>query len=98
MTSHPDLVANVGTNPGEIPGNGIDDDQNGFVDDISGWDFVGNDNSPSDANGHGTHVAGTIACLSNNTVGVAGVTWTCRLMPVRVLARIVNINDSPFAV
>jgi hypothetical protein len=56
-------------------------------------DFMGVDNDPQDEVGHGTHVAGTIACLSNNNSGVAGVTWNCRLMPVRVLARIVNINN-----
>jgi subtilisin family serine protease len=57
-------------------------------------DFVGVDADPQDEVGHGTHVAGTIACLSNNATGVAGVTWSCHLMPVRVLARIVNVNDS----
>jgi serine protease len=56
-------------------------------------DFQGRDNIPQDEVGHGTHVAGTIACLSNNGVGVAGVTWSCRLMPVKVLTRIVNINN-----
>ncbi len=57
-------------------------------------DFAGRDNDPQDEVGHGTHVAGTIACMTNNGVGVAGVTWTSRLMPVRVLARIVNLNDA----
>lgn len=57
-------------------------------------DFAGRDNNPQDEVGHGTHVAGTIACSSNNGTGVAGVTWGCRLMPVRVLARIVNINNA----
>src|SRR5262245_16827224 len=56
-------------------------------------DFQGRDNNPQDEVGHGTHVAGTIACLSNNANGVAGVTWNCRLLPVRVLARIVNIGN-----
>jgi subtilisin family serine protease len=56
-------------------------------------DFQGRDNVPQDEVGHGSHVAGTIACLSNNAFGVAGVTWNCRVMPVRVLARIVNIAN-----
>ena len=56
-------------------------------------DFQGRDNVPQDEVGHGTHVAGTIACLSNNGVGVAGVTWACRLMPIKVLTRIVNVNN-----
>jgi subtilisin family serine protease len=57
-------------------------------------DFQGRDNVPQDEVGHGTHVAGTIACLSNNGAGVAGVTWACRLMPVKVLTRIVNVNNA----
>jgi subtilisin family serine protease len=57
-------------------------------------DFQGRDNIPQDEVGHGTHVAGTVACLSNNGVGVAGVTWSCRLMPVKVLTRIVNVNNA----
>lgn len=56
-------------------------------------DFAGRDNDPQDEVGHGTHVAGTVACVSNNASGVAGVTWSCRLMPVKVLTRIVNLNN-----
>ena len=73
--SHPDLAANIWRNPGEIPGNGIDDDRNGFIDDVSGWDFVSNDNTPQDGDGHGTHVAGTIGAVGNNGRGVVGVNW-----------------------
>jgi subtilisin family serine protease len=74
--AHPDLAANMFTNPGESGGgketNGIDDDGNGKIDDFRGWDFVNNDNNPADDTGHGSHVAGTIAARSNNSLGVAG--------------------------
>ena len=83
--THPDLAANIWTNPGEIPGNGIDDEGNGYIDDVHGWDFVDNDNTPQDGAGHGTHVAGTIGAVGNNSVGVAGVNWQVSLMPVRFL-------------
>jgi subtilisin family serine protease len=84
-----DLAPNIWTNPGESGGgretNGVDDDGDGFVDDVHGWDFVSGDARPQDGNGHGTHVAGTIAARGNNGVGVAGVSWTTSLMPLRVL-------------
>lgn len=82
---HPDLADNMWRNPGEIPGNGIDDDRNGFVDDVYGWDFFSNDNDPMDGDGHGTHVAGTIAARGDNNVGVAGVNWQARIMALRFL-------------
>ncbi|HZE89382.1 MAG TPA: S8 family serine peptidase, partial [Verrucomicrobiae bacterium] len=63
---HPDLQANIWTNPGEIPGNGVDDDGNGFIDDVHGWDFANDDNDPTDDNGHGTHVSGTIGAIGDN--------------------------------
>ena len=81
--NHPDLAANIWSNPGEIAGNGIDDDRNGRIDDVRGWDFVDSDNSPRDLTGHGTHVAGTIGARGNNGEGVAGVNWNSSLMPVR---------------
>ena len=83
--NHPDLDSNIWTNPGEIAGNGIDDDGNGYIDDIHGYDFWSNDADPMDENGHGTHVAGTICAESNNGVGVAGVAWQCKIMALRFL-------------
>ncbi len=83
--NHEDIVGNVWTNPGEIPGNGIDDDNNGYIDDVRGWDFVNGDNDPFDDNDHGTHVSGTIAAVGNNGIGVAGVNWSARIMPLKFL-------------
>ncbi len=83
--THPDLAANIWTNAGEIPGNGIDDDQNGWIDDIHGWDAVNQDGDPMDDNSHGTHCAGTIGGVGNNGLGVAGVNWTVRLMALKFL-------------
>jgi subtilisin family serine protease len=88
--NHPDLAANIWTNPGEIAGNGIDDDGNGYVDDVRGWDFVNRDAGPMDDNSHGTHVAGTIGAVGNNQVGVSGVAWDVSIMPLKVLDRYGN--------
>ncbi|WP_386780359.1 S8 family serine peptidase [Luteolibacter ambystomatis] len=84
--SHPELQGNLWTNTGEIPNNGIDDDHNGYIDDVNGWDFANNDALPADGHGHGTHVAGTIAARGNNAAGVSGVCWSARIMPVKFLA------------
>lgn len=83
--NHPDLAANIWTNNREIAGNGIDDDGNGYRDDVRGWNFVANNNNPMDDNGHGTHVAGTIGAVGNNGIGVAGVAWNVKLMPLKFL-------------
>lgn len=82
--THPDLAANVWTNPGETAGNGIDDDRNGFVDDVHGWNFIDNNADVSDGYGHGTHVAGIIGAVGNNGIGVSGVAWQVSLMVLRV--------------
>ena len=82
---HPDLAGNIWINTAEIAGNGIDDDGNGFVDDVRGWDFVAGDNDPMDDNGHGTHVAGTVGAVGNNGRGVTGVAWKVRLLPLKFL-------------
>ncbi len=85
--THPDLDGNIWRNPGEIAGNGIDDDRNGYIDDIRGWDFVAGDNIPIDLSldGHGTHIAGAIAAERNN-FGITGIAYNAKIMPVRVLS------------
>lgn len=86
--THEDLAANMWTNPGEIYGNGIDDDGNGFVDDYYGYDFRYNDPDPNDdtsgVGSHGTHVAGIIGAVGNNGVGIVGVNWNVRIMAVKI--------------
>ena len=82
--THSDLDANIWRNTREIAGNGIDDDGNGFVDDVRGWNFANGNNNPMDVNGHGTHVAGTIAA-ENNGAGMTGVAYNAQIMPVKVL-------------
>jgi hypothetical protein len=83
--NHPDLAANTWINPGEIAGDGLDNDGNGRIDDVYGWDFYANDNNPMDENDHGTHCSGTIGGVGNNGVGVAGVNWRCKLAALRFL-------------
>jgi subtilisin family serine protease/DNA-binding beta-propeller fold protein YncE len=83
--SHPDLRDNLYVNPGEIPGNGVDDDGNGLVDDVSGWDFANGDNDPFDDLFHGTHVSGIIGAVADNGLGVAGMAWRVRILPCKFL-------------
>ncbi|MBS1518740.1 MAG: S8 family serine peptidase [Bacteroidetes bacterium] len=77
---HPDLRDRMWINGGEIPNNGIDDDYNGYVDDIKGWDFAYDDKKPEDGFGHGTNIATVIGASTNNQIGFAGVDQKCRLM------------------
>jgi subtilisin family serine protease len=89
MMPHDDFGVNVWTNPGEVAGNGVDDDGNGYVDDVRGWDFDGNDNTTYDGtqDDHATHVAGTIGAVGGNGFGVAGVNWNVTMIPAKFLGR-----------
>jgi len=82
---HEDLAANIWTNQGEIAGNGIDDDENGYIDDINGWDTSNDDNDPNPdgSDDHGTHIAGIIGAVGNNGVGVVGVNWNSKIMALK---------------
>lgn len=85
--NHPDLAGRIWVNTREIPNNGRDDDGNGYIDDVIGWDFAGRDNNPMDEDTHGTHVAGTIAA-ANNGIGSTGIAYNSRIMPVRVIGNL----------
>lgn len=93
---HLDLRNNIWTNNAEIPNNKIDDDGNGYVDDVFGWDFVGEDNSPLDDNGHGTHVAGIIAA-ENNNIGCVGIAYNCKVMALKAGNSSGYFNNSDIA-
>jgi thermitase len=84
--THPDIQANLYTNPGEIPGNGLDNDHNGFVQDIHGWNFYDDSPNSMDDHNHGTHCAGTIGAVGNNGTGIAGINWNVSLMPIKFLS------------
>jgi len=87
---HPELSPNIWHNEDEIANNGIDDDENGYIDDLIGWDMLQDDNDPLDhaflvAGSHGSHVAGTIGAVGNNSKGIAGICWKVQIMPLRIL-------------
>jgi subtilisin family serine protease len=82
--THQDLAANMWTNAGETPDNGVDDDGNGFIDDYYGYDFRYNDPDPWDQHGHGTHTSGTIGAVGNNGIGIVGVSWNVKIMAIKI--------------
>lgn len=88
--SHPDLADNIWVNPGEIPANGVDDDGNGYVDDVNGWDFAEQDDTLLETDSsyfgfdHGTHVAGTVAGVADNGIGISGVCPKCKIMVLKI--------------
>jgi len=94
--THLDLRNNIWVNTAEIAGNGVDDDGNGYIDDVYGWDFVGNDKDPMDDNGHGTHVAGIIAA-ENNDIGGVGIAYGCKVMALKAGNSSGYFNNSDIA-
>jgi subtilisin family serine protease len=92
--THPDLAANVWTNSGEISGNSVDDDGNGYVDDYYGYDFASHASSPYDSGDHGTHVAGTIAAVGKNAAGVIGVNYRAKLMALKASSDGSSLTDA----
>jgi subtilisin family serine protease len=92
--THPDLASNMWINTGEIPGNGVDDDGDGYVDDYYGYDFADELPDPSDSGYHGTHVAGTIAAIGNNELGIIGVDYKARIMALRASNDGESLSDS----
>jgi subtilisin family serine protease len=94
---HPDLQSKVWVNLAEIPSNGIDDDHNGYIDDVNGWNFVNDTNSPQDDQSHGSHVSGILAAHTNNGVGIAGIAWQTPVMALKALDNTGHGNASDVA-
>lgn len=84
--NHPDLAANMWHNPGEISGDGIDNDNNGYIDDVYGIDTVNHDTNPMDDHGHGTHTSGTVGAVGNNGIGVTGVNQNVKILACKFIA------------
>ena len=96
---HPEINPNIWLNNAESNGTGgVDDDNNGYVDDIYGWDFWANDNNPEDYNSHGTHVSGTIAARGDNGVAITGVNWNAKIMAVRMGGVVGAVGDATDAI
>lgn len=91
--AHPDLIGNLWTNTNEVPGDNLDNDNNGYIDDIHGWNFTNNNNNPQDTDGHGTAVAGVVAAATNNALGVAGVSFNSKIMVLKVSTSL-QISDA----
>jgi subtilisin family serine protease len=106
-TGHPDLAGRIWTNPGEVPGNSLDDDGNGYADDVNGWDFGTDDADPNphavidpiglDIGFHGTFVAGIASATTNNGQGIAGAGWNCRILPLKVVDAAGDITSEAVA-
>ncbi len=95
--NHEDLAANMWTNAGETNcSDGIDDDANGYIDDCLGWDFYNNDNDPYDDHSHGTHCSGTIAAVGDNGIGIAGVNWNLKIMPLKLAQERLPMLSRPY--
>ena len=94
--THPDLADNIWVNEDEIPDNDIDDDGNGYVDDVHGYDFADDESNTLDINGHGTHCAGVVGAVGNNGIGIAGVCWNCKIMPVQIFVEDFSGNVTTF--
>jgi large repetitive protein len=92
--NHPDLAANIWVNTGEIASNGVDDDGNGRIDDVRGWDFINGDNDPMDDYYHGTHCSGILGGIGNNAQGIAGVAWNVTIIPLKAFNGSTGVTSS----